>query len=68
MSAGLSSLPFFEILTAEITTRPTAATKNQLHHEGHEEHEGVFINVSITLVGVGALRGLFLLYCEEIAA
>ena len=29
--------------------QPTIASKNQLHHKGHEEHEGVFGNLFITL-------------------
>jgi hypothetical protein len=45
-----------------------AATSDPLHHEGHEEQEGVFMNVSITLRGVHALRGQFLLSCGKIAA
>ena len=46
--------PVFQILTTEITTQPTTATIDPLHHEGHE---GVFLNVFITLRGVGAVRG-----------
>jgi hypothetical protein len=39
-----------------------AVTKNQLHHEGHEE---VFENIFITLRALRALRGEFLLPCQE---
>jgi hypothetical protein len=42
-----------------------AVTKNQLHHEGHEEHEEVFENIFITLRALRALRGEFLLPCQE---
>jgi hypothetical protein len=47
---------------AKHTARPLPATKNQFHHEGHEEHEGVLIMVLITLRGLRVLRGKFLMY------
>ena len=49
---------------AENAARPSAAAKNQFHHEGHEEHEEVFINVFITLRGVRVLRGGLMLSCR----
>jgi len=59
------------VLTAEIaenTARPSVGNKNQLDQEGHEDHEGVFISVFITLRVLRALRGKFLLSCQGVAA
>jgi hypothetical protein len=56
------------LFTAAQKAQSTGAAKHQLHHEGHEAHEGVFINVFSTLRGLRALRGQFLLSRPEMDA
>ena len=41
---------------AETTAQPSATTTSQLHHKEHEEHEGIFINVFVTLRGTFVMK------------
>jgi hypothetical protein len=49
---------------AKCTERPVAASRNHLDQEGHEDHEGFFLNMVITL-GLLVFFVVIFCFCEK---